>query len=594
MSLDVGTLVSYLKIDDSQFDAKMSSGERRFKAMGGRLVQAAKVAGIAIGIGLVSQIPGAIRAASDLGETTSKTRQIFGDAADAIVAFGDTASDKLGQSKRAALDAAANFGIFGKAAGLTGNELVAFSTGLTSLSSDLASFGNTSPEAAAEALGAALRGESEPMRTYGVLLNEASIKAQALQMGLLKTTVDINKVKAAQVGAIEAQRKHNQAVKDFGPNSLQAQKASAALGLANDRLGKATEGTIGEMTQQQRVLAVSAAIYAQTKDAQGDFARTSDGLANQERILTARFEDTKAMLGQQLLPAATAFVGVLSDILGYVQDNQEWLVPLVGVLGGFAATIWLIVQAVKIWTAVQWALNIALNANPIGLIVLAVAILGGAIYLLWTHSAGFRDFFIGLWEHIWSYLKRVGAWITGPFVGYFRAVWGFISKPLIAYYSFVISTFVKLIKFMSSLPGKITAVAKGMWNGLVSAFKAAINWLIDLWNSVDLTINVKVPDWVPGFGGHGFSVPDVFPDLPHLKDGGYLPATPGGRLALMAEGGQGEYALPEDRLRDLLREAASTGGGTLHLIISGTGILRGIRENVRIGGGKVETVLVGG
>jgi len=155
------------------------------------------------------------------------------------------------------MDAASTFATFGKSAGLAGNDLVKFSTDLTTLSADLASFYNTSPEQAINAIGAALRGESEPIRAYGVLLNDATLKQEALNMGIY-------------------------------------------------------DGT-GALSAQQKVLAAQAVILKQTGDAQGDFARTSGGLANQQRILTAQIENTKAMLGEALLPTVLKVVAFFNN-----------------------------------------------------------------------------------------------------------------------------------------------------------------------------------------------------------------------------------------------------------------------------------------
>jgi hypothetical protein len=69
--------------------------------------------------GLAAAAGPAVSAASDLNETMSKTSVIFGDADEALFSFAETAATSLGQTKQQALDAAATFGTFGKAAGLT-------------------------------------------------------------------------------------------------------------------------------------------------------------------------------------------------------------------------------------------------------------------------------------------------------------------------------------------------------------------------------------------------------------------------------------------------------------------------------------------
>lgn len=229
----------------------------RISAFAGAAVKKLAVFGAAVGAASVVLGKKAIDAASDLQEVTSKTDVIFGEAADSVKLFAFAAATALGQSQTEALNAATTFGTFGKAAGLQGKALGTFSTDLTGLASDLASFSNTTPEQAIQAIGAALRGESEPIRQYGVLLDDATLKARA-----------------------------------------------AALGIY--------EGN-GALTAQQKILAAQAEIFAQTTDAQGDFARTSEGVANQQRILAAQFENVKARLGTQLLPVFAKVLGFISD-----------------------------------------------------------------------------------------------------------------------------------------------------------------------------------------------------------------------------------------------------------------------------------------
>jgi hypothetical protein len=206
----------------------------------------------------------AVLAASDLGETISKVGVLFGDSAKEIEKFAEGAAKSLGQSKQQALDAAANFAIFGKSAGLSGEELVKFSTEFVSLAGDLSSFNNVSQDEAINAIGSALRGEAEPLRRFGVLLDEATLKNAAMQLGIITTTKEA-------------------------------------------------------LTPQQKVLAAQKVIFEQTTAAQGDFARTSDGLANKTKILTAELDNTKVIIGEALLPLVLQLATVF----------QEQIVPLI-------------------------------------------------------------------------------------------------------------------------------------------------------------------------------------------------------------------------------------------------------------------------
>lgn len=228
-----------------------------FKSSVGKL--GAVVAG-AFSVAAISNfVKSTVNAASDLEETAAAVGEVFGSAAAGLEKIAETAPQALGQTRQQFLDAAKQFGIFGQAAGLASQENAKFSSDLVKLATDLASFNNTSVDDAIMALGAGLRGESEPLRRYGVLLDDATLKARAMEMGIY-------------------------------------------------------DGN-GALTQQERVLAAQQEIFAQTITQQGDFARTSDGLANSQRILTATFEDMKATVGAALLPAFTALAQAMVPIV---------------------------------------------------------------------------------------------------------------------------------------------------------------------------------------------------------------------------------------------------------------------------------------
>lgn len=210
----------------------------------------------------------ASKMASDLNEETSKSKQIFGDASESIVAFSNTASTKIGQSKTEALKAAGTFGVLGRAAGLTGTDLSAMSIKFTQLASDLASFNNTSPEDAVLALGAGLRGEAEPLRRYGVLLDDMTLRNKAVELQLTKTTKEA-------------------------------------------------------LTPANKSLAAQAVILEKTALQQGNFADTSKDAANQQRILTARLKDAQTQIGILFLPILKETTKKLSEYAGVLIEVTQ-------------------------------------------------------------------------------------------------------------------------------------------------------------------------------------------------------------------------------------------------------------------------------
>jgi DNA-binding ferritin-like protein len=256
-----------LPITSTFDDSGLNKAQKALAGLGGpagklgNILKASVVPGLVAAAGSVlvftkGLLP-AIQAASDLQENTSKIEVIFGDAGRAVTDFAKTAARDIGQSQNQVLAAAGTFGTFGKAAGLAGDQLATFTNDFITLSADLASFNNATPDEAINAIGAALRGEAEPLRRFGVLLNDATLKSAALELGIYSGS--------------------------------------------------------GALTAQQKILAAQKVIYEQTGDAQGDFERTSDGLANQQRILSAQFENVKTKIGELLIPAFSALVKFLND-----------------------------------------------------------------------------------------------------------------------------------------------------------------------------------------------------------------------------------------------------------------------------------------
>jgi len=250
---DIKTLAK----ESGRTDDQAKKLEHRGKAIG----TAWKVGvGVVAGAALVrmAQLSGqAIEDASALAETTSKVGNVFKDQSGQVLKFGETAADSLGQSKQQALDAAAGFGLFFNAAGLASKAASDMSMSMVTLATDLSSFSDVDTPEVLASIRSGLAGESEPMRKFGVFLNEAAVAAKAAELGLV--------------------------------------------------------GLNGKLSDGQKIQARYALILEQTKIQQGDFARTSDGLAGQQRKATAAMADASAELGAGLLPAQLAMTHALVE-----------------------------------------------------------------------------------------------------------------------------------------------------------------------------------------------------------------------------------------------------------------------------------------
>ena len=243
-----------------QASATLNAVSEKAGGLGKTFGTALKVGALGAAAGIAATIPvaiSAVQAASSLNESVNKAAVTFGKAIGPVTEFADTSARKFGISRRAANEYAGTLGVILQASGLSQKATAGMSVDLTKLAADLASFNNIPIDEALEKIRAGLVGEAEPLRTVGVLLSEAAVKQKAVEMGLAPLSA--------------------------------------------------------KLTDAQKVQARYAIIMEQTKTAQGDFARTSDGLANRQRILSARFEDLRARLGQKLLPVAVKFFGLLLE-----------------------------------------------------------------------------------------------------------------------------------------------------------------------------------------------------------------------------------------------------------------------------------------
>lgn len=249
----------------STADRELSRSEKSLDRWGNRLTS--------VGAGFVSfgavaayGLHSAAQAASDLGETVSKSNTIFGSAADEVEEFADSAS-KIGLSKQAALDAASGFGNLFTQVGLSTGAAADMSTELTSLAADFASFHNADITEVIEAQTAAFRGEYDALQRFVPTINAAAVQQRAMA--------------------------------DTGKESAEA------------------------LTEAEKATATYALMLEGAGSALGDFERTSDSAANKQRQLAAEFENLKAGIGEAALPVLETLVGVASSGIGVFTGLNE-------------------------------------------------------------------------------------------------------------------------------------------------------------------------------------------------------------------------------------------------------------------------------
>lgn len=533
---------------------------------------------------------GAVDAFSAVEDATGAANVQFGEAADGVVKFAEAASKAFGMSKQEALDAQNTFGTFGKGAGLAGQDLATFSQDLTGLAGDLASFKGTSTEQAINAIGGALRGENEGMRAFGVLLSADAVAAEALSSGLVKTTKDLDGIKAAQFKAQEAQTAYNKAVKEHGEGSTEATKASIALSAAEKTLAKETAGANPKLTDQQKLMATQSLIFKSTTDAQGDYQRTSSSTANVQKTLAAETLNAQAALGAKLAPAITAvrtlklaliqtmtgFIEKISSVTDFVGRNKEVFVALGAVIGAIilpalinmgvqavisaaksvaasimAGAAWIAAGAQATLMGIRAAAAWLMALGPIGLIIAGVA----AVILVFVK---FRTQIMAILGTVWS-------WITGAVSGvinFIKSHWQLLLAIITGPIGIAVALVVKHFDGIKSAASNIFDAVKSIFakvKGVITApFEAAVNAVKSVWNN---TVGGKGIH-IPSIGIGPFKTPGIDFTIPRLAKGGTIA---GAGMAMVGERGPELLSLPRGA------QVTPLGGGATVVEIHATG-----------------------
>lgn len=205
--------------------------------------------------------------ASDLEEVQNVVDVTFGNDAKTIETWSKKANKQFGLTELQAKKYTSTLGAMMKSSGLTGKAVTSMSTDLAGLAADMASFYNLDFETAFEKIRSGISGETEPLKQLGINMSVANLEAYALSQGI--------------------------------------------------------DTAYESMTQAEQVTLRYNYLMQATADAQGDFARTSDSLANSQRILSTNLDTLKANIGEALLPVISSAVGAVNDLFAALTPEVD-------------------------------------------------------------------------------------------------------------------------------------------------------------------------------------------------------------------------------------------------------------------------------
>lgn len=373
----LGVAVLDLGADPTLLEKDIANTERdaltALNKMGTKLQSVGKGWSVAVTAPVIGLGLAAVNAASDTEESLGKASVVFGEHAGDIIQFAQDAAANLGIANQAALESLGTFGNLFVAMGIGVKESASLSTNILTLGSDLASFNNLDPTEVLEKLRAGLTGEAEGLKVLGVNLRAAEVDQLALE---------------------KAQARGSETI-----------------------------------TEADRVLARYDIIVRQTSLAQGDFARTADGLANSTRIAQAEIKNEAAALGQELLPFALQAITILRDLLARyraldpgVKSNILKVLALAAAVGPLLIVLGTLISAIStivgILPAVVGAFT-AVAAVITGPIAAAIAI---GIALIAGLALAWKTNFLGIQDTV-SKAKEFIELIFKAFAAAFRGDW---------------------------------------------------------------------------------------------------------------------------------------------------------------------------
>ena len=228
-----------------------------------------------------------IELGSDLQEVQNVVNVSFKTMSSQVDAFAKSAAENFGLSETMAKRYMGTFGSMANAFGFTESEAEKMSETLTGLSGDVASFYNISQDEAYTKLKSVFTGETESLKELGVVMTQIALDEYALANGFGKTTK--------------------------------------------------------QMSEQEKVALRYSFVQKQLNNAAGDFSRTSDGWANQMRLLNLQTESLKANLGQGLInvlnPALKSFNSMLGSVTLLTEKFKEFTEELFGSSGESESSI---------------------------------------------------------------------------------------------------------------------------------------------------------------------------------------------------------------------------------------------------------------
>lgn len=300
---------------DNEIDKTTKNANSKFSAL--------KTTIIAVGSALlVAGGKAMFNYASDTNESLNKVDVAFKGNAKNVKRWSKTTLDNIGLAQGTALDLAATYGDMSTSMGLNTQEAEKMSTSMVDLAGNLASFKNIDIDRANTALNGVFTGETEALKSLGIVMTQTNLEQFALETGAGKVAKSSTEVTKQNIAREKAQKKLNEAIKEHGKNSLEAREAQNKLQEIQAKTSESAKVNLKDMKQDELVRLRYNYVMKQTTNAHGDFKNTSDQAANASRVFSESVKELASNAGQFLLPVITPLIIKASDFTKKFRISQ--------------------------------------------------------------------------------------------------------------------------------------------------------------------------------------------------------------------------------------------------------------------------------
>ncbi|GAB6169698.1 hypothetical protein JCM1393_21580 [Clostridium carnis] len=377
---------------------------------------------------------------TDLLESLNKVEVACGGGAEEVIRFSETTLDSFGIAKGSALDMVAQFSDMGTGMGIGTEAANSMSMSLVGLAGDLASFKNVRIDVAKTALNGIYTGETESLKQLGIVMTEANLQEYAHSQGINKK--------------------------------------------------------INEMNQAEKVQLRYNYVLDKTKNAQGDFANTSDGAANSMRVASEAIKEAGASIGVMLAPIIAKAAQYLGDLVKKFTDldngTKKVILVILGVIaaiaplakiiqgisiltGGLTTAVTTVTGAYSIYTGAATTATTASKilagaikflTGPVGIVITIITALVGVFIYLWNTSDEFRAFWINLWEKI-------------------KEITGVVVDAIIVFFKETIPNAIESLKnFIMGIPEFVKVIFDNIKTTIENILNSVSNFISNVWNSI--------------------------------------------------------------------------------------------------------------